>query len=214
VFWHGQPGSAAGARLCMTSGSKMLEKASKYIIVFALLVIIAGAFIGGFSYRKKFYPCPESFTHTVILYDTIIHRIADTVPYYIVRYDSVTFRDTVFESVDTAAILKDYFAEHYYTRTFNDSLLSAEIKDVISRNSFGECKFSYRILRPQIINTTTVNNSVVYSKYILLGLDVQIKDYKFAEIEAMFAFKQGYFGLGFSQKGLSVKVGGTLFKFK
>jgi hypothetical protein len=191
-----------------------MDKTVKYIVLATVVLLLAGAFIGGCAWHKKFRPCPEVFTHTVILHDTILHQIADTVPYYIIKRDSIVYRDTVFKDVDTSAILEDYFALHYFTRTWTDSLLSAKSEDAISQNGFVDNKFSYRILRPQSITYTTVDNSQYFSKYILLGLNVPIQDYQSAQIEAILVLPKFYVGAGFGQKGLTVKAGGTLFKFK
>jgi hypothetical protein len=191
-----------------------MNKVIKYLILVVSVLLLSGAFIGGCQWHKKYRSCPEIVTHTVILHDTILHRIVDSFPYYIVRRDSIVYRDTVFKDVDTNAILEDYFALHYYSRTWEDSLLSAKSEDAISQNGFVDNKFTYRILRPQSITYNQIDNSVHYNKYLLLGLSVPIQDYKTAQLEAVFVLPKFYIGAGFGSQGLSIKAGGTLFKLR
>jgi hypothetical protein len=191
-----------------------MDKWVKYALVGLFLCVLAGFWFWGYKSYPKLKPCPQIVSNTVILHDTIIHRIVDTVPYYIVRRDSIIYRDIIFKDIDTAAILRNFYAIHYFTRTWEDSLLSAKSEDAISQNEFVDNKFTYRILRTQSITYTTVDNSVVYNKYILLGLNVPIQDYQSAQIEAIFVMPKFYLGAGFGTKGLSVKAGGTLFKLK
>jgi hypothetical protein len=193
-----------------------MDKAVKYIVLAAIVLLLAGAFIGGCSWHKKYRPCPEVFTHTVILHDTVIHHIKDTVPYYIVRRDSIVYRDTVFQDIDTAAILRNFYALHYYTRTWEDSLLFAKSEDAISQNEFVDNKFSYKILRPQSITYTTVDNSISYSKYLYAGVSIPIKDIKYADLSLSYAFRRGFVGVGYSpmQNGFSLKTGLTIIKIR
>jgi hypothetical protein len=195
-----------------------LKKNLAFILGGIFLFCMVACFVSGCRYHKFRYPCPEPIinTNTVIIHDTIIHEITDSFPYYVQKTDSIVYRDTVLLKVDTALILKDYFALHYYTRNWQDSLLQVDLKDVISENKFIENDFRYKILRPLTIINTTIDQSIHYSKYVYLGIDVPIKDLQYAEFNVLGAFKGFYIGTGYipQLKSLSFKGGVTLFKWQ
>lgn len=179
-----------------------------------LCLLQALSFYGGYNYHRK-TSVPQIVTNTVIVHDTTKRVIIDRVPYYIVKRDTIVETKTVFTKVDTAKILQDYYAIHYYTRTWQDSLLKVTLEDAITENVSIDNKFTYEILRPQSIISTTVNNSVVWSKRIYFGLDIPIKNIKYINLEGIYDFKSGYIGMGYypELKSLSLKAGVKLFQF-
>ena len=181
-------------------------------VVFVALVALS--FFGGVIYHKHTMKPLEAITITNTVYDTVDHYITNQVPYYITRVDSIVIRDTVFKDVDTSAIVKDYFTVHYYTRVWEDSLLKVTLKDAIAENRSIDNTFTYKILRPQTITHTTIDNSVSYSKYFSIGVDVPIKDFSYIELEGFYHWSKGYLGLGYTPelKSLNVKLGAVLFK--
>jgi hypothetical protein len=194
----------------------MIVKYRNYLIGFVVLIaLLLTSYIVGCQRGKKLVN-PNIVTHTVILHDTTTHHIIDKVPYYIIKHDSIEVTDTFFTKVDTTVILKDYFSKHYYTRNWEDSLISVTMKDVISENKPIDNTFSYKILRDQVITTTNVDNSVHYQKYFTLGLDVPIKNVNYIELEGIYVWQKGYIGVGYSPqlKSFDIKLGGVLFKFK
>jgi hypothetical protein len=180
------------------------------------LLILAGLFFAGYRYYSIRNPCPGPVTETVYIHDTVIHRIVDTVPYYIVRRDSVIRWREVPADVDTMQILDDFYACHYYTRTWEDSLLRATSEDVIAENQFVDNRFTYQILRPQTVINNTVDNSVNYSKYLYLGMSATYPELKYADLSLSYAFSGGYLGVGYYPfiKTVSLKWGVNLHKFK
>jgi len=181
----------------------------------AIFVMFA-CFVSGCNYHKNHFKCPEITTHTVILHDTLIHQIVDTFPYYISHTDTVIYTDTIIEPVDTAAILRDYFAYHIYNRQWQDSLLQVNLWDTITENRFLHNEFTYRILRPQTIINTTQDNSITYNKYLLLGISVPFKNIEYTEFSVLSTFRKGYLGIGYlpMQGGISIKGGVSMFKWQ
>lgn len=186
----------------------------------AIFVMFA-CFVSGCNYHKKRFKCPEITTNTVIIHDTLIHQIVDTFPYYISHTDTVIYTETVIQPVDTAAILRDYFAVHIYDRDWlgmegNDSILTVSIKDSISQNRSIGNEFTYRILRPQTITNTTQDNSIHYNSYLYGGLDLPLPNLEYASVDVLYAFSRGYLGFGYIplQKGLSIKGGVKIAKFQ
>lgn len=57
--------------------------------------------------------------------------------------------------VDTQAILKQYYNKYAYADTLSDTNLVMILIDTVSRNKIISRKSSYRILRPQLLQTTT-----------------------------------------------------------
>lgn len=178
------------------------------------LLLLAGLFYCGYRYYPLRNPPPIPDIDTVLVYDTVTHLIRDTVPYYIVRRDSVIKWREVPAIIDTMAILTDYYALHYFTREWQDSLLYAKSEDVISENQFIDNYFTYQIKRPQAI----INNdySVNYSKYLYLGMSATFPELKYADLSLSYAFSGGYAGVGYYPfiKTVSLKWGINLHKFK
>ncbi len=200
----------------MKSIKEWLIKNLAFILGGLAIFIMIVCFVSGCQFHKHRFPCPEPTitTHTVILHDTVTYFIDKW--HYSQKTDTVIYTDTIIQPVDTLQILADYFALHVYSRNWTDSLLTVDLRDIVTQNKFLQNEFSYRILRPQTIINTTVDNSVHYNKYIYLGVSVPIKDIKMAEFALSFAFKQGYIGAGYIPQlnSLSFKGGATLFKFK
>ena len=200
-----------------------LKKNLAIIGFFIALFVMFACFVSGCNYHKNRFKCPEITTNTVILHDTIIHNVVDTFPYYIVKTKEIIYRDTIIREVDTAGILRDYFAYHVYDRKWfgvdsitNDSLLYVNIHDTITENRSIGNKFEYRILRPQAITYNQVDNSVHFTKYIYTGISFPLKDFNYTELSVLTAFKDFYIGIGYIplQKGVSVKGGIRLFKWE
>jgi hypothetical protein len=149
------------------------------------------------------------------VHDTVTHVIPDTIPYLVIKYDSIVYRDTVFKDVDTSAILKDYHALHYYTRYWNDTLLSVTQRDVLSKNKFVESSFTYNLLKPlQIINNVS-NHYTIYNKYLYVGVNTPIRDFNYTTFDLTYAFPAGYLGAGYNKQlsSMSFKVGVRLWKW-
>ena len=141
----------------------------------------------------------------------------DTVPWYIVKHDSIVYRDTVFKDVDTANILKDYFAIHYYTRFWQDTLIAVTKHDVISKNDFISSELTYKLLKPVTIINNVINN-VFYSRYITFGTDLPFKQVQHmnVNIDVMYVTSKYYLGVGYNSElnCPTIKGGVTIFKFK
>jgi hypothetical protein len=198
----------------------MIQKVIIAFVVFIILLL--SAYITGCQRGKKITET-NIVTHTVMLHDTTIHTVVDSFPFYIVKKDSIVYTDTIFKNVDTAKILSSYFAKHYYTRTWSDSLLEATSKDVISENKFIDNKFTYKIIRPQEIINTTLDNSVHYARYLYFGASLPVYPPKintvninYIALNGLFCYPKGYFELQYQPytKTFSIGSGIRLFKFK
>lgn len=184
-------------------------------IILALIVLIAFALTAyiGYSTYPKLRPCPEASVDTVYVWDTVTYLIPDTIPYYIIKHDTIYYTDTIPADVDTAAILRQFYAEHTYTRTWQDSLLSVTLKDVISQNTPVSNVFTYKILRPQTV-ITNVTNNYSYGRYITLGADIPLRDLKYVNLEALYITPRWYAGVGYNAglKSPTIKVGAPILK--
>lgn len=111
---------------------------------------------------------PITITQTVTKWDTLKIDSLVYVPKW--RTKIKTIHDTIPADIDTLSILKDYYAQYFYTDTLSlDSLGSIVINDTISRNSI-----LFREIQPNIfIPTTTVTNTVFINNrefYVGFGL--------------------------------------------
>ena len=189
----------------------MNNKLLNILFGFLIALFLLGGLFGGYKLYPRLNPCPEIASDTLYVYDTVPHYIPDTIPYYVVKHDSVVYHDTIFKDIDTAAILKDYYAEHHYYRTWKDSLLVVDLKDIISENRPIDNVFTYKILRPQ----TVIKNeytSYSYSRYITAGMNFLLKDLSYTGIEVNYISSkwQGGIGYNFGLKGITARVGGTI----
>ncbi len=191
-----------------------VQKYIYYILAFLFFMLIV--FMKGCQYGKQHKKCPEIITNTVIIHDTVTHEIVSTYPHYINHTDTIIYIDTVLQDVDTAAILKDYFATHISDNRWQDSLVIVDLKTYISENKLKNSIFNYRILRPQTITVNTVDNSIHYNKYLLLGLNVPLKDKNYETIECTFVAPKWYAGAGYMPniKSFTAKAGINILRFK
>jgi hypothetical protein len=119
--------------------------------------------------------------------------------------------------VDTAEILKDYYAEHHYTRLWQDTLIAITKRDVIAKNDFLSSDLTYKLLKPMtVINNTVTNN--YFSRYIIFGADIPFKqvEHMNINIDVMYVTNRYYFGIGYNSElnCPTIKGGMSAFKFK
>lgn len=193
----------------------MTGKEKNIIIIVLSAIILAGVWFWGYYTYPRTHPPPVTVSDTVTVVDTVQHHIIDKIPYYIVKTDSVVLRDTIFMYVDTAVILRDYFAIHYYDRQWKDSLISVTLRDEITENKPFYSSFSYQIFRPQtVVNNTTSITS--YAKYLYLGTAVNLSDINSVKFGVYGALPKSMFGIAYSpyMKSISVTAAFKIVKFK
>ena len=197
-----------------------MTKLLKYITGGLAVFLLGLAFWGGWKSHSKFRPCPEVQRDTIRIYDTIIHRIPDTIPYYIVKKDTVIINHNIPAEVDTNAILADFYNFHYYSRDWydinqSDTLIHIRLEDVISQNMPLDNNFSYRYYVPQTIINNSVTN-VSYSSYLYGFVNLPIPDTKFASLGLSYASGRGLIGIGYMpfNKGVTVTGGFKIARFK
>lgn len=189
----------------------------------SVLFLLGTGFFGGWHAHKEFRPCPTITHDTITLYDTTTHIIINDVHHYHSKIDTIIYRDTIFKDVDTAAILKDYYALHVYDRNWlgmegKDSLLTVSLKDTITENKSIGNIFKYKILRPQSIINNTTDNTITYNSYLYAGLTIPISKGKMDEIsfDGIYAFPKAYLGGSWQPytNTFAVKAGMKILKFK
>lgn len=105
---------------------------------------------------------PSKYTTTFKEWDTKYKW--DTVREYYtfidtVKEDTIIYRE-VPADVDTAAILKDYFASKTYSRDYTDSNINITIADTVSKNALGHYTLSYQWKQPVSISTYKISGPV------------------------------------------------------
>ncbi len=197
-----------------------MTKLLKYITGVLAVFLLILAFWGGWKTHSKFRPCPEVQRDTIRIYDTVTKIIPDTIPWYIVRKDTVIVNHYIPAIVDTAAILADHYNFHYYTRDWydinqSDTLIHIRLEDVISQNMPLDNNFSYRYYKPQTIINNSVTN-INYQSYLYAGLSVPLNDYKFAAGSVYFASKRMLIGVGYIPyyKSFNITTGFKLIQFR
>ena len=200
-----------------------MDSIKKYIIGGLVAIFLLLSFYGGYKFHAYSKPCPEIVTDTIVIHDTVLHYIPDTIPYYIIKTDSVEIRDSMWMDslitaykIDTTKILYDYYLKHYYNRTWNDSLVNITLDDVVAQNKIIDAILNYKILRPQTVINNIVNNGINYSKYVYIGLESDFSDYDYWDINVLYANDKFYAKFGYmpKRKGITVGAGIKLFKLK
>jgi hypothetical protein len=197
-------------------------------VLIIIIFLLTGAFWLGFKAHARFRPCIVD-RDTIKIYDTVEHKVPDTIPFYYAKIDSVKYRDKHWmdsvikaNKVDTAAILADYYAIHYYGRDWydidtvkNDTLIHIRLDDAITENMPIDNNFSYRYYKPQTIINNSVTN-VSYSSYLYGTLTLPIPDTKFASLGLSYASGRGLIGVGYMpfNKGVSLTGGFKLVRFR
>jgi len=191
------------------------KSTNTWITAIVVLILFAAIFYFGYVMRGVWNPLSVPIHDTIIKVDTITHHITSHYPYYIIKTDTIIIRDTLPAIIDTAAILRNYYAWHNYTRTWQDSLLSVSLTDVISENKVFDSDFSYKILRPQeIVNNTNI--SYTYTKYLYIGGNITIPDAKWSSLAVFFGSNKLLYGIGYIpyQKGVSGTIAFKVASFK
>jgi hypothetical protein len=184
-------------------------------IVIAVLLLLGGW--AGYKIYPVRHPCPVITSDTVYVYDTIWHTIHDTLPWYIIKHDSIVYRDTVFQNIDTIEAVRNYYAIHYYTRFWQDTLIAVTKHDAITKNDFISSELTYKLLKP----VTTINNNIIntiYSRYITVGADFPFKSIKHLNmnLEVKYISPKWNVGIGYDAElnCPTVSLGATVLKLK
>jgi|GEM_PF-2674719 hypothetical protein len=125
---------------------------------------------------------PVSSTTTVTKkYDSIIYKPAPIINIDSIikqaiknhlpapKKDTIYYPQVVLQHVDTAAILRDYYAIHTRTREWRDTNIFASLTDTISQNKIiGSSGLFTKLLRPTTINTT-MDKFVTYNHSLYIG---------------------------------------------
>lgn len=193
------------------------QKKEFILIAGVAIILFLLTFMKGCQYGKQHKKCPEIVSNTVYLHDTITRTIIDHVPYYVQEVDTVYYPKEIPAKVDTAQILKNYFATFKYDRywTAKDTL-EVYLTDYISQNKSIHNVFKYKWLLPTTITENKVDNSVHYSSYLYLGASVPVSKLDYSSIDLTLALPKFYIGVGYLPgiNGFSVKGGVKLISFK
>lgn len=173
-------------------------------------------FYFGYKTYPKYHPCNPVLPDTIFVHDTVTHTIKDTLPWYHHVYDTTIYVDTLPFSIDTAQVIKEYYAKHFYTRYWEDSIVSVTLEDVISRNRPIDNVFSYKLLKPFqtiIYEGDVINN---YNKYFMMGGTIPLNKPENFSLDLTYVWKKGYIGGGYAPipKIYEIKGGLNLFKLK
>ena len=195
----------------------MLNWLKKYKIVLIsiiILIILGLSFFGGYRYYGFTHPVTPPTSDTLYVWDTIFHDIH----HYHVRVDTILKPVDVIipQDVDTALILKDYFAIYKYDREWNDSTLEVYLSDTISQNKIMASDFlRYKLLKPQTTIINNITNVTTYRSYINVGIN---SDYKFKHsiigmtwIGPKYSIGAGY---GIQDKTLFLNAGVNIIQLK
>ena len=143
------------------------------IVVLVIIILLLRSCGGGKDSTEVSEP--TTITKVEIRYDTIQTVVTKYVPKW--RDKIIVETDTILASVDTLAILKDYYAKYVYSDTLMiDTVGYAVINDIITRNSIFSRDVTTNILIPTITQTNTVyiNKSEWYWGLNLTGRSSQI----------------------------------------
>lgn len=177
----------------------------KYLLILLLAIgLLSSSFYFGYNYHSDEL---EQFRDTIIVRDTNTYIIFDHSPWYHLVLDTVEYNDTIPFTIDTAQVIKEYFAKYSYTRNWKDSLMDITLHDVVTQNRFDKSTLNYKILRPQTIINNTVVTSTPFNIYI--GLDIPLNNKNDLNIEGIYIKNKRYIGAFYSpiSKTIGLKIG-------
>lgn len=143
----------------------------------------------------------------VITVDSIVNNF-DTIykPKYVSKTVDRFIHDTIIANVDTASILRDYFAKYYYSDTINDSLYKIVINDTLSQNKISfrnvNIEFIERSFKEKtIIRTTPIKNKLYVYGGVFINTNFNIDSH------ITFNFKRHSFSPGYDISNKKFKFG-------
>lgn len=152
---------------------------------------------------------PAVITETEIRYDTITNEVTEYVPKLVTRIlrktdtvrqtQFITQTDTVSipQTIDTSAILEDYFSSYVYLDIQDFDSIKIEIQDTISENKIVSRSIKYSMLYPTITITNThyINR---HEFYLGVGFAGSTQRLSFAGLQFNYKDKKrNLFGIGF-----------------
>ena len=191
------------------------SKFKTYLIASGVFILIMlFSFIGGCQHGKKVKVCPVITTGTFAIHDTTHHYIYDIWPWYVEGKDTTIYQP-VPAVVDTAAILRDYFAKHVYDRKWENDTLLVNLNDTISQNRSIGNQFRYKIKTPFTTVNNTVDNSVTYKRYLYGGVSMPVYPFKsytisninYLSLEGIYAYPKGYFRANWTPFNNAFEIG-------
>jgi hypothetical protein len=139
----------------------------------ANIVALIAIFALGWCGRGWLAPPPSTYEVTAIVRDTVVRVVEVDFP--VVRYVERP-GDTVYRSVDTAAILEDYFLVCYYEDTLvDDTSALVVLNDVVTQNKLKSRRLTFQNRRATSISTTVVSpdrRGLAWSVGFMAGRDL------------------------------------------
>ena len=130
----------------------------EHIIIAILIIVII--FLRSCDGGK----CPEpiTITKTTVKTDTVVtyKTIEKSTKVYIPKYTTKIISKTLPISIDTIAILNDYYSKYVYQDTIKNDSVKIYILDTISKNKIQNRKVKYIITHPTITVTNTITNNI------------------------------------------------------
>lgn len=168
-----------------------MENRSKYLNIKNVIIVVLLLVILFLRWCTPKPDCPEIGKTTVvetIEYDTI----RETTPEYIPVPGPIQYDTTYLErDIDTAAILRDYFASYHYSDTVNLDSVKVIIKDTVTRNKIKSRSVEYEILYPT--KTITITNDRYLNRrefYVGPAISGATDGFKFVGIESIYRSKK------------------------
>jgi hypothetical protein len=203
----------------------MNNSTKNWIIGILFLIVLIGTWIFGYTRYPVWNHQPTVSDSIIYVYDTFDHHIIDTFPFYIIKKDSIKYKDPIWmdsvikaNKIDTTQLswyIKDYFAEHYYNRKWNDTLITINMGDIVTKNQIIKSDITYTLLKPiSIIDNTSI--VINYSKYIYLGGSITIPNSEYSNLGVYGAFPKSIFGLSYIpyHPGVMITAGIKIIKLK
>ena len=164
-------------------------------------IIIIGLVVVIFLLRecdggKEVEPEIERIVKVETRYDTIIKSVPTYIPEYRTKVITKTIHDTIQLTIDTAAILEDYFATYSYIDTVDADSINLVIFDTISQNKIIARGIDYSLIYP----TTTITKERIINErefYVGFGLGGNKSQISYLTSELTFRTKKKQmYGIG------------------
>ena len=145
------------------------------LILVLIVVIILLSNCRGDNTTTVFGP-ERVITNTVVSYDTIVKEIPTYIPKIVTKVVREIDSVLITQTIDTTAILADYFATYVYADVHETDSLHLEIIDSISQNKILSRKIKYDLFYPTVTVTETefINRREFYWGFGAAGTTSQL----------------------------------------
>jgi hypothetical protein len=132
----------------------LIKKVFNNIQIVLIIILVIALIIKSCNSNET--PKPKVITHTKTEYITVENTIPKYVPRWRTRIDTIYETDSFLINVDTASILKEYYAKYHYYDVQDFDSFKLTILDTVTQNMITSRQIKYTLRYPKITVTEKI----------------------------------------------------------